>query len=60
MMIAKKRKVDSEWQSADEKANDKKYNDEDLEGEELQKLFYTIYAESKMRSSCYFLKYVFD
>lgn len=55
---SKQEKADSERQSEDEKEEDKEYDDENLE-EELQTLFNTTYAETKMKSSCSSLKYVF-
>jgi hypothetical protein len=55
----KKEKTDNEWQPEDEKEVDEEY-DEDLRKEESQTLFNTTYAESKMKSSCSSLKYMFD
>jgi hypothetical protein len=43
-----------------EKQEDEKYDDEYLMEEELQISFNTTYTESKMKSSCSRLKYMFD
>jgi predicted RNA-binding protein with RPS1 domain len=57
---SKKEKADNEWQLEDKKEEDEEYDDDDLEEEELHTLFNTTYTDSKMKSSCSSLKYVFD
>jgi hypothetical protein len=51
-------KADNELEH--EKEEDKEYDDEDLGEEELQTLFNATYAESKVKSSYFSIKYMFD
>jgi hypothetical protein len=51
-------KADNELEH--EKEEDKEYDDEDLGEEELPTLFNATYAESKVKSSYFSIKYMFD
>jgi hypothetical protein len=52
----KQEKADNEWESEHEKEEDKINDDEDLSEEELQTLFNTIYAKSKIKVFLFFPK----